>query len=125
MSDDRIKELNPIICNSVCTVLHAFNHYEKAHAAARFVDFNFRMIPKHWNPLRYSLNTFGYGVEARRPVSVAEYVVRGATRYWPLSATKHQTVLESDTSFDQVGIAQCGLAVQTASAAFVPHSRVP
>ena len=31
-----------------CTALHAFNHYEKADAAARFVDYNFRMIPKYW-----------------------------------------------------------------------------
>jgi hypothetical protein len=36
------------IRNAICTALHAFNNYEKADAAARFVDFNFRMIPKHW-----------------------------------------------------------------------------
>jgi len=48
LTDDQMKELNPIIRNAVCTALHAFNNYEKAHAAARFVDFNFHMIPKYW-----------------------------------------------------------------------------
>ena len=48
LTDDQMKELNPIIRNAVCTALHAFNNYEKADAAARFVDFNFRMIPRYW-----------------------------------------------------------------------------
>lgn len=48
LTDDQMKELNPIIRNAVCTALHAFNNYEKADAAAGFVDFNFRMIPKYW-----------------------------------------------------------------------------
>jgi hypothetical protein len=36
------------IRNAVCTALHAFNNYEKVDAAARFVDYNFRMVPKYW-----------------------------------------------------------------------------
>lgn len=48
LTDDQMKELNPIIRNAVCTALHAFNNYEKADAAAGFVDFNLRMIPKYW-----------------------------------------------------------------------------
>ncbi len=48
LTDDQMKQLNPIIRNAVCTALHAFNNYEKADAAARFVDYNFRMIPKYW-----------------------------------------------------------------------------
>jgi hypothetical protein len=48
LTDDQMKELNPIIRNAICTALHAFNHYEKADAASRFVDYNFRMIPKYW-----------------------------------------------------------------------------
>ena len=48
LSDDQMKELNPIIRNAICTALHAFNNYDKADAAARFVDFNFCMIPKYW-----------------------------------------------------------------------------
>ncbi len=51
LTDDQMKELNPIIRNAVCTALHAFNNYEKTDAAARFVDFNFCVIPKYWeNP---------------------------------------------------------------------------
>ncbi len=41
-----MKELNPIVRSAVCTALHAFNNYEKA--AARFVDYNFRMISTYW-----------------------------------------------------------------------------
>jgi len=48
LTDDQMKELNPIIRNAVCTALHAFNNYEKAAAAARFADYNFRMIPEYW-----------------------------------------------------------------------------
>ena len=48
LTDDQMKELNPIVRNAVCTALHAFNYYEQADAAARFVDFNLRMIPKYW-----------------------------------------------------------------------------
>lgn len=48
LTDDQMKGLNPIIRNAVCTALHKFNNYEKADAAARFVDYHFRMIPKYW-----------------------------------------------------------------------------
>ena len=48
LTDDQVEELNPIIRNAVCTALHAFNNYEQADAAARFVDYNLRMIPKYW-----------------------------------------------------------------------------
>jgi hypothetical protein len=48
LTDDQMKELNSIIRNAICTALHAFNNYENADAVARFVDFNFRMIPKYW-----------------------------------------------------------------------------
>lgn len=48
LTDDQMKQLNPIIRNAVCTALHAFNNYEKADAAARFVDYHFRMIPEYW-----------------------------------------------------------------------------
>ena len=30
--------------------MHAFNSYEQSDAAARFVDFNLRMIPTYWEP---------------------------------------------------------------------------
>lgn len=48
LSDDQMKQLNPIIRNAVCTALHAFENYEHADEAGRFVDFNMRMIPRYW-----------------------------------------------------------------------------
>ncbi len=48
LTNDEMKELNPIIRNSICTALHAFNCYEQSDAAARFVDFNLHMIPPYW-----------------------------------------------------------------------------
>ena len=48
LTDDQTKELNPIVRNAACTAPHAFNNYEMADAAARFVDNNFSMIPKYW-----------------------------------------------------------------------------
>lgn len=50
LTDDQMKELNPIIRNAICTALHAFNHYEQFDAAKRFMDYNLRMIPKYWEP---------------------------------------------------------------------------
>ena len=48
LTDDQMKELNPIIRNAVCTALHAFNNYESASPAAEFVDFHLSMVPKYW-----------------------------------------------------------------------------
>src|SRR5687767_7876176 len=36
LSDEQMKELNPIIRNAIATALHAFNHYEQSPAARRF-----------------------------------------------------------------------------------------
>lgn len=50
LTDEQMKELNPIIRNAICTALHAFNNYEQSDAAAKFVDFNLAMIPGYWEP---------------------------------------------------------------------------
>ena len=50
LTDDEMKELNPIIRNAICTALHAFNCYEQSDAAASFVEFNLRMVPTYWEP---------------------------------------------------------------------------
>jgi len=50
LTDDQMKQLNPIIRNAICTALHAFNCYEQSDAAARYVDFNLHMIPTYWEP---------------------------------------------------------------------------
>ena len=50
LSDDQMKQLNPIIRNAVCTAIHAFENYEDSPQAKQFVDFNFMLIPKYWEP---------------------------------------------------------------------------
>ena len=50
LSDEQMKELNPIIRNAVCTALHAFNHYSTEPPAKRFIDFHLMMVPKYWEP---------------------------------------------------------------------------
>jgi len=48
LSDEQMKELNPIIRNAAYTALHAFQHCERAPQVKRFVDFHFRSIPAYW-----------------------------------------------------------------------------
>ena len=48
LSDEQMKQLNPIIRNAVCTALHAFQNYEDSPQSAQFVDFNVMLIPKYW-----------------------------------------------------------------------------
>ncbi len=50
LTDDQMKELNPIIRNAICTALHAFTNYKQVDAAKRFMDYNLHMIPKYWEP---------------------------------------------------------------------------
>lgn len=50
LTDEQMKELNPLIRNAIATALHAFNHYEQLPAARRFVDHQFRCIPQYWEP---------------------------------------------------------------------------
>ncbi len=48
LSDEQMKELNPIIRNSICTALHAFLNDENCDVNKKFVDFHVRSIPKYW-----------------------------------------------------------------------------
>src|SRR5438105_11649432 len=48
LSDDQMKELNPIIRNAICTALHAINRSSVSKGAKSFVDFHTGMIPKYW-----------------------------------------------------------------------------
>lgn len=48
LSDEQMKELNPIIRDAIATALHAFNHYEQLPAARRYVDHQFRCVPSYW-----------------------------------------------------------------------------
>lgn len=48
LSDEQMKELNPIIRNAICTALYAFDNYDESVGAKAFVDFNIRLIPGYW-----------------------------------------------------------------------------
>lgn len=48
LTDEQMKQLNPLIRNAIATALHAFDHYERSAAAHEFVDHHFRSIPKYW-----------------------------------------------------------------------------
>lgn len=48
LTDEQMKQLNPLIRNAIATALHAFDHYERSAAAHEFVDYHFRSIPGYW-----------------------------------------------------------------------------
>lgn len=48
LTDDQMKELNPIVRNAVFTALHALRHRQSSEAAQSFMIFQERMIPKYW-----------------------------------------------------------------------------
>lgn len=50
LTDEQMKQLNPLIRNAIATALHAFDHYERSAAAHEFVDYQFPSIPKYWEP---------------------------------------------------------------------------
>jgi hypothetical protein len=48
LSDEQMKELNPIIRNAIYTGLQALRHYDRSEAARSFADFQNMLIPKYW-----------------------------------------------------------------------------
>ena len=48
LSDEQMKELNPIIRNAIYTALYARENYNRSLAAKGFVDFSVRLIPDYW-----------------------------------------------------------------------------
>jgi hypothetical protein len=48
LSDEQMKELNPIIRDAIFTALYAKENYHRSIAAQSFVDFNVRLIPSYW-----------------------------------------------------------------------------
>lgn len=48
LSDEQMRELNPIIRNAIYTALYAFDHYDKDLVSRSFVDFQLRLIPDYW-----------------------------------------------------------------------------
>jgi hypothetical protein len=48
LSDEQMKELNPLIRNAICTALYAFDVYDEISGAKTFVDFHVCQIPTYW-----------------------------------------------------------------------------
>ncbi len=48
LSDEQMKELNPLIRNAVYTALYSMQYYKDSARAKEFVDSQVEMIPKYW-----------------------------------------------------------------------------
>ena len=48
LSDEQMRELNPIIRNAICTGLHALRYSDESEGARAFVDFQNMLVPKYW-----------------------------------------------------------------------------
>jgi len=48
LSDEQMKELNPIIRNAIYTGLQALRHYFRSEGARSFVNFQKKLIPNYW-----------------------------------------------------------------------------
>ena len=48
LSDERTRELNPLVRNAATTVLHALRRAPSSPGAASFVHFETSLVPKYW-----------------------------------------------------------------------------
>jgi len=48
LSDEQMKELNPIIRNAVYTAIYGFMTSSRSEKSKRYVDHVFQMIPPYW-----------------------------------------------------------------------------
>jgi hypothetical protein len=48
LTDEQMRELNPIIRNAIYTGLQSLRHYDRSEGAQSFADFQKRLIPKYW-----------------------------------------------------------------------------
>ena len=48
LSDEQMKELNPIIRNAIYTALYAYYKQEESSKAKEFVSYNLSMVPEYW-----------------------------------------------------------------------------
>ncbi len=50
LTDEQMRELNPIVRNAIYTGLQALRHYDQSEGARSFTDFQKMLIPKYWEP---------------------------------------------------------------------------
>jgi len=48
LTDEQMRELNPIIRNAIYTGLQALRHYGRSEGARSFANFQKMLIPKYW-----------------------------------------------------------------------------
>lgn len=48
LSDEQMKELNPIIRNAIYTAMYAFENKDEQVKARRFFEYHNSMLPKYW-----------------------------------------------------------------------------
>lgn len=48
LSDEQMKELNPIIRNAIYTALYAYDAQKQSNLLKYFVDYHLMSIPKYW-----------------------------------------------------------------------------
>jgi len=48
LTDEQMRELNPIVRNAIYTGLQALRHYDRSEGARSFADFQKMVIPKYW-----------------------------------------------------------------------------
>ena len=48
LTDEQMKELNPIIRNAIYTALFTFEFYKDSETAKKYMDYHCSMIPEYW-----------------------------------------------------------------------------
>ena len=48
LSDEQMRELNPIIRNAIYSALYSYEKREESRKAESFVEYNMSMIPDYW-----------------------------------------------------------------------------
>jgi len=48
LSDEQMRELNPIIRNAIYTASYAFDNMHRSDKAERYIQYHMSMIPKYW-----------------------------------------------------------------------------
>jgi ribonuclease HIII len=48
LTDEQMKELNPIIRNAIYTAIYTYETHKQSDLSKHFVDYHFMSIPKYW-----------------------------------------------------------------------------
>jgi len=53
LTDEQMKELNPIIRNAVYTASYAFENMQRSEKAERYIRYHMSMIPSYWEDCEF------------------------------------------------------------------------